>query len=170
MKLSEIYGKELINLNGEACGYVRGVYAADGKIEYLACADGEENEFDVDFKDVKFIGGRLIFNDRRDIKRKSRALRLGAPAYTKDGEYTGYVKEITVENGNIKNYVIGGKRYSPSLLSVGDAAIIRQARTLKDDVVKGGKVILKKGTELDGKALKKAETAGEYVQAQLKSM
>ena len=67
-------------------------------------------------------------------------------------------------------YLIGKKKYRPEFVAVGDAVIVRAPRTLKENVTSGGAVILKKGTPLTPDALKKAEEAGEYFQAQFKSI
>ena len=56
-------------------------------------------------------------------------------------------------------------------MTAGDALIVRAPRTLKQSVTtEDGDVVLKKGCALDGEALKKAEEAGEYFQAQMKTI
>ena len=56
-------------------------------------------------------------------------------------------------------------------MTAGDALIVRAPRTLKQSVVTDeGEVVLKRGSALDGEALKKAEEAGEYFQAQMKTI
>ncbi|MCD7729769.1 MAG: hypothetical protein LUI60_07675 [Clostridia bacterium] len=170
MKISEIFGKMLVNTDGKVCGYVRGAFASGEKIVHLACADGEEREFDVDFRDVTVTGDRIVFCDRRKLKQKSACVRLGLRAYTEDGKFAGYLKDVSTQNGEITHYLIGGKKYPPSALNIGDVIVIRERRVLKEDVIKDSMVLLKKGTELDEQSLKTAQAAGEYVQAQLKSI
>jgi len=51
-----------------------------------------------------------------------------------------------------------------------DVIIIPAVKRLKSDVVKDGKVIIKKGTEINSEVLASAEQNGEYVQTNLKSI
>ncbi|MCD8309578.1 MAG: hypothetical protein LUD19_06965 [Clostridia bacterium] len=170
MKVSELIGSIIKNTDGSVCGYVCGVYSRENKIEYLACADGSEREFKADFRDVKLCGGEVIFNDRKTGKASLKQVRLGIPAYSEEGKFLGFISEVNIQRGNITNYVIGGKRYSPATLNVADAAIVKRRRTLKEDVVKNGTVIIKKGTEVTAPCLQTAQNAGEYIQTQLKSL
>ncbi len=52
----------------------------------------------------------------------------------------------------------------------GDVAIVKRVKRIKADVVKDGKVIIKKGTPLTAEVLASAEAQGEYVQTNLKSI
>ena len=55
-------------------------------------------------------------------------------------------------------------------LAFGDVLIVELPRTLKQDVTDGGGTVLKRGTVLSDRALERAAEAGQYVQAQLKSI
>ena len=60
MKVSVLYGKKITNAQGIR-GYVLGVYSQDGKITALECADGDENLFYVNFKNVLSVKERITF-------------------------------------------------------------------------------------------------------------
>ena len=170
MKISEIYGKEVKSKEGKLRGWVRGVIGTAGALQFLQCFDEEEREFDVDVKDVIKFGEIIIFEDRAAAKSESRDMRLGIPAYNESGVFLGHLKEIEQDRNGTK-YVIGKKRYDASDVSAGDAVIVREKRTLKENVVsEDGAIVLKKGTVLSDEALKRAEIAGEYFQAQLKTI
>ena len=170
MKISEIYGKEVKNKEGKTCGWVRGVIGTAGALQFLQCFDGEEREFDIDVKDVLRFGEEIIFEDRFAAKAESRDMRLGIPAYNESGIFLGYLAEIE-QGKNGSKYVIGRKKYSADEVSAADAVIVHGGRTLKENVVSAdGAIVLKKGTKLNDDALKRAEDAGEYFQAQLKTI
>ncbi len=169
MKLSEIYGTEAVSRDGKRRGWVRGVLASGGRPQFLQCFDEKEREFDIDILNAEESGGKIVFDDRAAVKSGCISLRLGLPAYDETGKLLGTLCDVISGKGGIF-YVIGRRKYRPENISVGDAVIVRPPRTLKDNVTSGGKVILKKGTALTGEALKKAEDAGEYFQAQMKTI
>ena len=167
MKLSDIYGKEVESKDKKRRGWVRSVLGKGGAPQFLQCFDGEEREFDVDWKDIVHIGDKIIFDDRAAEKKNCSPLRLGLPAYDDTGRFLGNLSDISVGKEGVF-YVIGRKKYRPEYISVGDVLIVHPPRTLKENVTAGGAVILKKGSPLTPEALKKAEEAGEYFQAWLK--
>lgn len=170
MKISEIYGKEVKNEEGKTCGWVRGIIGTAGALQFLQCFDAEEREFNIDVKDVLSFGEHIIFEDRAAAKAECRFMRLGIPAYNESGAFLGYLAEIE-QGKNGTKYLIGKKKYSADEVSAGDAVIVHGGRTLKENVISSdGAIVLKKGTKLDTEALKKAEDAGEYFQAQLKTI
>ncbi len=170
MKLSEIYGKEAVSRDGKHRGWVRGVLGNGSTPQFLQCFDGDEKEFDIDIKDVTYVGEKIVFDDRTEIKRGCRNMRLGLPAYDEAGKFLGHLSDLESGKDGLFYYLIGKKKYRPEFVAVGDAVIVRAPRTLKENVTSGGAVILKKGTPLTPEALKKAEEAGEYFQAQFKSI
>lgn len=169
MKLSDIYGKEVESKDKKRRGWVRSVLGKGGAPQFLLCFDGEECEFDVDWKDIVHIGDKIIFDDRAAEKKNCSPLRLGLPAYDDTGRFLGNLSDISVGKEGVF-YVIGRKKYRPEYISVGDVLIVHPPRTLKENVTAGGAVILKKGSPLTPEALKKAEEAGEYFQAWLKTI
>lgn len=170
MKLSELYGKAVTSTDGKTSGWVRGVLGTDGKPQFLQCFDGQEREFDIDIKDIKSIGKDIVFEDRSAVKKACGSIRLGLPAYSESGAFLGHLTEITQSHGGAQ-YVIGKRKYAAEYVTAGDVIIVRMPRTLKHDVTSAdGAIILKKGERLTDGALKKAEDAGEYFQAQMKTI
>ena len=172
MKLSEIYGKEVESKDGQVHGWVRGILAKNGAPQFLQCFDDDEHEFDIDVKNIICTGEKIVFEDRPAIKKQSTNMRLGVPAYSEYGNFLGYLAEIiTDRSGAAAHYVIGKKKFRPEHITTGDVIIVHPARVLKEEVTdSSGEVILKKGSALTGEALKKAEQAGEYFQAQMKTI
>lgn len=169
MKLSEIYGKEVVSRDGSRRGWVRGVLEYGGAPRFLQCFDSDEREFDIDFKSIQSVDGRIVFEDGSSDRKKCRNLRLGMPAYDNTGNFLGVLNDVASGKSGIF-YIIGKKRYRPEFICVGDAVIVRPPRTLKESVTAENTVILKKGTSLTPEALKRAEEAGEYFQAQMKTI
>ena len=171
MKLSSIYGKEVESTDKGRRGWVRGVCGFGGAPQFLQCFDEEEREFDIDIKNVVAFGEKIIFEDRAAARSKSRNMRLGVAAYSEYGNFLGHLTEIVTDRGGGVRYVIGKKSYRPEDVTTGDVMIVHPPRTLKDNVLtEDGAVVLKKGTALTGEALKKAEAAGEYFQARMKTI
>ncbi len=169
MKLSDIYGREVLGSDGKKRGWVRGILGKGGTPQFLQCFDEDDREFDIDVNDVEKFGEKIIFSDRAHLKSQCSRLRLGLPAYSAAGRFLGNLNDI-VSNRRGVHYIIGKKRYGAENICVGDAVIVSEPRTLKDDVLSEGTVIIKKGAPLTADALKKAEEAGEYFQAQMKTI
>ena len=171
MKISKLYGREVESCDGRRCGWVRAVLGLDGAPQFLQCFDEEEREFDVDIRSVKTFGQKIIFEDRESAKKQCSPIRLGLPAYGADGRFLGHLTDAGFCGGKIKYYIIARKRYLPVEVCAGDALIVSGGRRLKADVTDGkGGVVLKKGERLDEGALERAADAGEYFQAQLKTI
>lgn len=169
MKLSSLFGKEVISTAGKR-GYVISVNANGGKLEGLVCADEDEREFTVDMDNVKSLGEIIVFEDRQSAMSASSPLRLGRAGYDDKGAYLGILEDFTFSGKKLLKAKIGKKNYPAEGLIFGDVIIVKSGRTLRFDVEKGGKVILKKGARLTQDALDKAYKEGEYVQAHLKSL
>lgn len=168
MKISSLYGMPVISKQGKR-GYVLSVNATEGKLQCLICADENENEFIIDFKDVLSVKNCVKFTDRASEIKNSLPVRLGKPAYDKCGNFLGFVTDMEFSNGKITGVRIGRKKYDADCAEINDAAIISDfKKVLKSDVEKDGKVIIKKGTVLTDEVLKRAFDEGEYVQANLK--
>ncbi len=170
MKVSEFFGKEVENAQGESCGWVRGVLGSGGIPQFLQCFDGQEREFDIDIKNVVSCGKTIVFEDRAAARKASKNIRLGLAAYTEEGKFLGNLTEITYKN-SAAVYDIGKKKYAAEEFCAGDVLILKPRRTLKEDVKDNdGAIILKKGCALTPDALKTARDAGEYFQAQMKTI
>lgn len=169
MNISLLYGKKVISTAGKR-GYVISVNAAAGKIECLTCADEDEKEFYVDMKNVIKIGDKIIFEDRESVIKAAKPIRLGRASYDDKGTYLGNLEEMTYSGGKILRAKIGKKTYPASELICGDVVIARSVKRVKSDVIKDGKVIIKKGTYLTDGVLDTAEKEGEYIQTNLKSL
>ena len=158
MKISEFYGKKVESTAGKK-GYVISVNANAGKLECLICADEDENEFAVDIKNIVSAENNLIiYEDRESAIKASRPLRLGCAGFDEKGVYLGNLEEYTFS----KNKLLKAK--------MGDIIIVKKIKRVNADVVKDGKVIIKKGTPLTAEVLAAAETQGEYIQTNLKSI
>lgn len=169
MKVSEIYGKQVESTAGKK-GYVVSVNANGGKVECIICADENEREFAVDVKDVLRTGEKIIYEDRKSAIAESKPLRLGNAVFGESGEFMGILEDFIFSDGKLLSAKIGKKIYPAENLVLGDAVIIRNRRSLKYDVKKDGKIIIKKGTVITDEVYKTAEKEGEYVQTTLKSL
>ncbi len=169
MKVSEIYGKEVESTSGKK-GYVVSVNANGDRVECLICADENEREFAVDIVNIISAGEKIIYEDRSDAIKGSKPLRLGNAVFDDGGEFLGVIEDFTFSDGKLLSAKIGKKNYPAANLTFGDAVILKNGRSLKYDVKKNGKVIIKKGTLVTDDVLKTARAEGEYVQTALKSL
>ena len=170
MKVSVLYGKRITNAEGIR-GYVLGVNAREDKLACLVCADGNENIFAVDFEKIKSVKERITFSGECTAQPAGEALRLGKPVYDCVGNFLGTLTELTTEGNKIKFAHVGKIKFAYTDIINGDAIIVRNsARILKSDIVKNGRVILKRGTPVTDAVLDKAAKRGEYVQTSLKCL
>lgn len=169
MKISSVYGQEVLSTEGKR-GYVLSVHAEGGKIGCFICADENEKEFVLNIEDVVKFGEPIIFREGNGETRIMPPVRLGRPVFDEKGVYLGALEDFTFNGSKLINAKIGKKNYPAEGLVCGDAIILKSGRKLRYDVTKDGKIILKKGTALTAEALEIARTAGEYVQASLKSL
>ncbi len=169
MKLSELFGKEVAAESGGRRGWVRGVLGTAGVPRFLLCFDGEEREFTVDLCRARTEGERIIYGSGAAAKRACAQLRPGTPAFTESGRFLGRLNDIEYNDASAR-CLIGRKKFRAEDVSFGDVLIVRQPRTLKQDVTDESGVVLKKGAALSGDNLRRAAEAGQYVQAQLKSI
>ena len=169
MNASSLFGKKVESTGGKS-GYVIGVRASAKKIECLECADEDENEFIIDCDYVKRWGETIIFTDRQCDIAASKPLKLGLPAFDENGKYLGELSDFNIQGTRLTKAKIGKKNYPAEGIIMGDAAIVKRVRAVKSDVIKDGKVIIKKGTPLSEDSLKLAESVGEYVQTNLKAI
>ncbi|MBD5583512.1 MAG: hypothetical protein HDQ88_00275 [Clostridia bacterium] len=169
MNVSLFYGKKTVSTDGKR-GYIISVNAYAGKIECLVCADEDENEFIIDAKSIKSYGDKIIYEDRATAMKRAKPVRLGRASYDDNGKYLGCIEEFTCSGAKILKAKIGKKSYPADKLIYGDVIIAKTTNKLKSDVVKGGKVIIKKGTPVTEEVLETAKKEGEYVQASLKSI
>lgn len=169
MNVSLLYGKKVVSTEGRR-GYVISVNAAAGRIECLTCADEDENEFLIDMKNVLKIGDTILFEDRDRAIKSAKPVLLGRAGYNEAGDFLGTLEDMTYSGNKILKVKIGKKSYQANELTYGDVVITRNAKKLKSDVLKDGKVLIKKGTPLTGKILSYAEKEGELVQTNLKSI
>lgn len=169
MNISEFYGKKVVSDGGKT-GYVVSVNGGAGRIECLVCADSDEKEFTVDARDVISVGNNIVYEDRERAIKAARPIRLGRAGFDEYGTFLGTVEDMEFRNGKLLKTKIGKKSYPADKLIYGDVIIVRGAKMLKSDVVKDGKVLIKKGTPVTDKVLEKAAENGEYVQTSLKSL
>ena len=170
MKVSDLYGK---NIESTACkkGYIISVNANAGRLECLICADEDENEFVVDINSIVSVeNNKIIYEDRESAIKAAKPLRLGCAGFDENGAYLGFLEEYTFSKNKLLKAKIGKKTYPADSVLTGDVAIVKRVKRIKADVVKDGKVIIKKGTPLTAEVLASAEAQGEYVQTNLKSI
>ncbi len=170
MKVSSVYGRNVISTTGKR-GYVISVNADGGKLVSLVCADEtDEREFTVDTDSVKIFGETIVFDDGQAAPCAATPIRLGRAGYDDKGAYLGILEEITFSGKKLIKAKIGKKNYPADELILGDVVIVKSGRTLRANVEKDGKIILKKGARLTPEALERALQEGEYVQTHLKSL
>ncbi|HIR99401.1 MAG TPA: hypothetical protein IAB42_03300 [Candidatus Coproplasma avistercoris] len=169
MKLSELFGREVTTKEGDRRGWVRGVLGKSGVPRFLLCFDKDEREFDIDLDPARILCGQIVYEDAAAAKRECVPLRLGAPAFSAGGKFLGFLAEIEYAK-NSARCTIGRKKFRAENVAFGDVLIVELPRTLKQDVTDGGGTVLKRGTVLSDRALERAAEAGQYVQAQLKSI
>lgn len=170
MKVSDICGKAIESSDGKR-GYVISVNAADGVVKCLLCADENENEFFVDVENVKISGSGLVYYDRESEIMNSTPIRLGRPVYDDEGKFLGTLTDFSFAKNRPAAAHVGNKKYPAANIAYGDVIIVKSGgRTLKSDVKKDGKVIIKKGTPITPEVLQTAQSEGEYVQTNLKSL
>lgn len=170
MKLSIYYGKKVKSTAGKT-GYVISVNVNGGDVVALRCADENEREFAVDMRDVISVKDIIVFNDRESLLKESEPVRLGKPVFDGEGKYLGVLTDLTEEKGKLKYAHIGKNKIAAEDVNFGDAVIIKNnARVLKSDVKKNGKILLKRGTPLNAEVMEKAQKNGEYIQTALKGI
>lgn len=169
MNVSEFLGKIAESADGKR-GYVISVNTYDGGKIYLKCADENEREFSVDFKDAIYTGDKILFTVSNTCLPLAKSLRLGTAAVDENGTYIGVIEDFSIKEGKISKIKIGKKNYPAECVTLGDVAIIRRVERIKSDVKKNGRIILKKGTCLTDETLAAAQDAGEYVQTKLKTL
>lgn len=169
MVISELYGKNVESTSGRK-GYVISVNGSSGKVECLVCADGEENEFFVDFRDIVSIGAKIVYEDRSAEMKKAKPIKIGLAAFDDGGTFLGCVEDYSFSGGKLVGAKIAKKNYPAENLILGDAVIVRKTKQLNKNVVKDGKILFKKGAQVTSALLDKAAQNGEYVQTNLKTL
>jgi hypothetical protein len=125
MKISELYGKEIISSNNKRRGYVLGVNLQGDRVAFLYCCDENEREFYVDVNYIISIGEKIVYDDiAARIKRATR-LRLGSSTFGLNGRYIGTFYDCEMENYTIKRAYVGGKSYPFSRLVCGDIVLVK---------------------------------------------
>lgn len=170
MKISAFYGKKVESTDGKK-GYVISVNANAGRLECLMCADEDENEFAVDIRNILSVEhNKIIYDDRESAIKASKPLRLGCAGFDEKGIYLGNLEEFTFSKTKLLKAKIGKKTYPADAVLAGDIIIVKKVKRVNTDVIKDGKVIIKKGTPLTAEVLASAENQGEYIQTNLKSI
>lgn len=167
MKLSSLLGKQVLSTAGRQ-GYVISLHADKDLAVFLRCADEKEREFYVKYTDVLSFGDKIIFEEQ-NFNSPARTLKIGKPCYDFTGAYMGAAREYTAAGGRLKSVKIGNKNFRAEGLIIGDA-ILFDAPELKEDVIKNGRTVFKKGEKVTEELLSRAAEMGEYVQTRLKSM
>ena len=91
--------------------------------------------------------------------------------YGSDGKYLGALGDLVWDGCKLSAAVVGKRKFSANEFVCGDAVIIKhQARVLKSDVKKDGRVIIRRGTSVTPEVLEKARKEGEYIQTNLKTI
>ena len=170
MKISGLFGKKVERAYGKS-GYILRVNAIENNVTSFTCVDGDEQEFCIPVKNIKSIKSTVTYSypGKHDVSEKS--ISLGKPVFDCEGNLVGTLSEMITEKYRIVAAVAGNRKFSAEDVICGDAVIIKShIRFLKSDVKKNGKIIIKKGTPLSADVAEKAQLAGEYVQANLKTI
>lgn len=168
VRLSQLYGMRTVSTAGRT-GYIIRVIADGGRITGFVCADGNEREFFADAASATVTDGCIIAAETDSAAGNS--IRLGIPLIDCAGNAAGRVDDITIRKDAMLCVYCGRKKYPADGIAFGDFAVLPNAyRTLKSDVKKDGRVILKRGTALSESSFGKAKREGEYIQTALKSI
>lgn len=169
MRLSKLIAAEVES--GDKNGYVIGVNASyDGEL-FLVCADENEEEFSVPFKNIRSVKEKIAFSKASETDEFSSPLRLGKPVFDCEGNFIGRLTDIIIEKNLICAVIAGNRKFNACDVILGDAVLIKNSIPfIKSDVRKNGKTIIRKGTPLTCEIAAKAQKSGEYVQTKLKSL
>ena len=113
MKISELFGKKVNGTAGKS-GYVLSVFANGNKLEYLVCADENEREFTIDFKNIKSVRESVTFEEAESQYAAARPLRLGRPVFDCEGLYLGKLTEITCDKNAVTSAHVGNNNNPPA--------------------------------------------------------
>ncbi|MDE6585411.1 MAG: hypothetical protein K2K80_01860 [Clostridia bacterium] len=169
MIISKLYGKRVESTSGKK-GYVLSVNGGAGRLECIACADMDENEFTIDFRDVVSIGDKIVYEDRTTAMKNAKPIKIGLASFDDEGNFLGTVEDYNFNGTKLISAKIGKKNYPAENLVWGDVIIVKREKRLTQNVVKDGKILFKKGTAVTGELMEKAAQHGEYVQTNLKSI
>lgn len=169
MNISQIFGKKVVGTSGRK-GYVISVNASGDRVESFICADEAEEEFIIDCTNIKSYGNEIVFEDRQRALNTAKPVKLGRAAFDRRGKFLGFVEDVVLKGNKITSVKIGDKKYPAANIIFGDAAIVEEVKKLKSDVIKDGKVLIKKGTPVTREILQKAYENGAYIEVNLKSI
>lgn len=142
MKLSKLYGMQIVSADKKRRGHILGICCVGDRIDGFACCDRSEKEFYAKAENYKIKDGVLIFSSTGAADKNSYKLRLGRTAFDENGKSAGVLSDCKISGDKIETAVISGKKFSFSSLKVGDIILIKSAEdTAKDmfiDVICGG--------------------------------
>ncbi len=124
MKLSELYGAEIISKDKKIRGTICGICCAENQIAGYICFDECEKEFFAEAAGSKASRGEVIFEKTGKAQKNYYSVMLGRAAYTTRGKFYGHLEDCTVTAGKITYAKIGGRRLPFARLTFGDVIII----------------------------------------------
>jgi hypothetical protein len=125
MKISELYGKQVLSCDKKKSGYVLGVSCIGNKIAFLLCFDEHEREFYVDVNNITKMGEKIIYEDAAAKLKYAKLLRLGKAGYSESGKFIGHLEDCEVKGFDIKRAYIGNRKIDFARLVCGDIVIIK---------------------------------------------
>lgn len=134
MKLSKLYGMQILSADKKIRGYILGISCADDKIDGFICCDKNEKEFYVKAENYKIKDGVLRFGSVGGAAENSYNLKLGRTAFDENGRKAGTLTDCLIVGDRIETAVISGKKYKYSALTVGDVVLIKSAEIAAKDL------------------------------------
>lgn len=142
MKLSKLYGMQIISEDKKRRGYILGISCVGNNIDGFFCSDQYENEFYAKADNLKIKGETAIFASTGTPAENAYSLKLGRAVYGENGKAVGLLDDCIFKGNAIATALISRKKYAFSSLTVGDIVILKSAEvTAKDmfiDVICGG--------------------------------
>ncbi|MGN0824194.1 MAG: hypothetical protein ACI4MB_03910 [Candidatus Coproplasma sp.] len=126
MKISKLYGKKIQSEDKKIQGVIMAISCNKNVIEGYICFDEDEKEFFAKAVGTKFLKDKVVFNELGYEGKNSFRLRLGVPAFTKEGKHLGFITECSVMGGKLSAVFIKNKKYSAGQISVLDAVIVEE--------------------------------------------
>lgn len=124
MKISKLYGKRIQSEDRKTQGVIMAISCNKNAIEGYICFDEDEKEFFVKSVGTKVLKDKVIFSELGYEGKNSFRLRLGVPAFTKEGKHLGFVTDYSVMGGKLCAAFIKNKKFPASQICVLDAVIV----------------------------------------------
>ena len=129
MKISELYGKEIICTNGKRKGIILGVINERDEIRWIVCCYEDEKRFFVSAESVITLSGTAQFTKAAKAQKKTASLRLGKAVYNCNGVFCGYLEDCVLSGLKITHAVVNGKKIPFNDVISGDVCLLKDRKT-----------------------------------------